>query len=105
MDELVESAKVDKRLLWPLGRAERLARRGRLPHYILPDGSIRFRWSEIEAMLQQHPIDRPEVGETSDLCESILRKDYTAVRRHLATLREAGFDLRLGSDLESEVAE
>ena len=42
---------VDRRLNWPLGRAERLARRKRLPHVILPDGSIRFDWSEVEPLL------------------------------------------------------
>ncbi len=43
---------VDCRLNWPLGRAERLARRKCLPHVVLPDGSIRFCWSEIEPLLR-----------------------------------------------------
>lgn len=43
---------IDKRLTWPLGRAERLARRGRLPHVVLPDGSIRFRWDQIEPLIR-----------------------------------------------------
>jgi|GEM_PF-2127306 len=43
---------VDRRLNWPLGRAERLARRRRLPHVILPDGSIRFDWTRIEPLLR-----------------------------------------------------
>lgn len=43
---------VDRRLNWPLGRAERLARRKRLPHVVLPDDSIRFDWSEIELLLR-----------------------------------------------------
>ena len=42
---------IDKRLAWPLGKAERLARRGRLPHLRLPDGSIRFRWEDIEPLI------------------------------------------------------
>jgi hypothetical protein len=46
---------VDVRLNWPLGRAERLARRGRLPYVVLPDGSIRFEWAEIEALLVRVP--------------------------------------------------
>ena len=33
---------VDSRLNWKPGRTERLARQRRLPHYVLPDGSIRF---------------------------------------------------------------
>jgi hypothetical protein len=42
---------LDKRLTWPIGRAQRLARRGKLPHIVLPDGSIRFEWAEIEPLL------------------------------------------------------
>ena len=42
---------IDKRLNWPPGTALRMARRRRLPHTILPDGSIRFLWSEIEPLL------------------------------------------------------
>ncbi len=48
---------IDKRLNWPLGRAERLARRKRLPHILLPDGSIRFTWAEIEALLVRVPAN------------------------------------------------
>lgn len=43
---------IDQRLNWPLGRAERLARQRRLPYVLLPDGSIRFRWEEIEELIQ-----------------------------------------------------
>ncbi len=46
---------IDKRLNWPLGRAERLARRRKLPHVRLPDGSIRFEWEAIEALLERVP--------------------------------------------------
>ncbi len=42
---------IDQRLNWPLGRAERLARQRRLPYVLLPDGSIRFRWEEIERLV------------------------------------------------------
>ena len=42
---------VDQRLSWPLGRAERLARQRRLPYVLLPDGSIRFEWSDIERLV------------------------------------------------------
>ena len=43
---------VDRRLNWPLRRAEKLARRKRLPHIVLPDGSIRFDWSKIEPLVR-----------------------------------------------------
>jgi hypothetical protein len=46
---------VDQRLNWPLGRAERLARQHRLPYVLLPDGSIRFRWEEIEPLVTAVP--------------------------------------------------
>jgi hypothetical protein len=44
---------VDRRLNWPLGRAERLARRRRLPHVLLPDDSVRFEWGEIEKLVRR----------------------------------------------------
>jgi hypothetical protein len=48
---------IDKRLNWPLGRAERLARRRKLPHVVLPDGSIRFEWEAIEPLLVRVPAE------------------------------------------------
>ena len=51
---------VDHRLNLPLGRAERLARRRRLPHVRLPDGSVRFEWESIEALVEKVPANRPE---------------------------------------------
>lgn len=42
---------VDTRFGWAPGRAERLARRRQLPHVLLPDGSIRFNWDELESLL------------------------------------------------------
>ena len=46
---------IDAEFGWPLGKSERLARRGVLPHYVLPDGkTIRFVRSEIEAMVRHH---------------------------------------------------
>jgi hypothetical protein len=48
---LLYPEEIDKRLNWPPGRAERLARRKKLPHVRLPDGAIRFRWEDIEPLL------------------------------------------------------
>jgi hypothetical protein len=42
---------VDRRLGWKPGRAEQLARQRRLPYVLLPDGSIRFDWAEIEPLI------------------------------------------------------
>lgn len=53
---------IDQRLSWPLGRAERLARRKRLPHVVLPDGSIRFEWASIEPLLTRVPAEASAAG-------------------------------------------
>jgi hypothetical protein len=45
--DLLYPDEIDARLNWPVGRAARLARRRTLPHYVLPDGSVRLggtRW-------------------------------------------------------------
>jgi hypothetical protein len=46
---------LDRRMDWKPGRAERLARGGKLPHIRLPDGSIRFEWCEIEPLIVRVP--------------------------------------------------
>ena len=48
---LLYPEKIDQRLNWPLGRTERLARQRRLPYVLLPDGSIRVRWEDIEPLI------------------------------------------------------
>ena len=53
--ELLYATDVDQRLNWPLGKAEKLARQRRLPYVLLPDGSIRFRWEEIEWLVLSVP--------------------------------------------------
>lgn len=53
--ELLYPEDIDSRLNWPPGRTSRLARAGKLPHYVLPDGSIRLRWEEIEPLVQHVP--------------------------------------------------
>jgi len=50
---------IDRRLNWPPGRAERLARQRRLPHLILPDGRIRFVWEQIERLVIPIPLAAP----------------------------------------------
>ncbi len=59
--DLIFPEDIDARLSWPPGTAARLARRGKLPHYILPDESIRFRWEEISPLVR-HVITLPEIG-------------------------------------------
>jgi hypothetical protein len=45
--DLLLPENIDTRLNWPPGTTCRLARREKLPHYLLPDGSIRLCWDEI----------------------------------------------------------
>ena len=49
--ELIDPEELDRRLSWTIGKAERLARQRRLPYILLPDGSIRFDWLQVEALL------------------------------------------------------
>ena len=51
---------VDERLGWRAGKAERLARQRRLPHVLLPDGSVRFEWDVIERLLVRVPTPEAE---------------------------------------------
>jgi hypothetical protein len=51
VDELLKPKEVDILLRYPAGRATRLAKRGLLPYILLPDGSIRFRQGDIEALV------------------------------------------------------
>ena len=50
--ELLFPEDIDARLNRPPGTANRLARRKKLPHYVLPDGSIRLRWEEIAPLVR-----------------------------------------------------
>jgi hypothetical protein len=52
---LVFPEDLDRRMGWKPGRAERLARQRRLPYVLLPDGSIRFDWSEIDLLIVHVP--------------------------------------------------
>lgn len=52
LTDLLYPDDIDARLNWPNGRASRLARAGKIPHYVLPDGSIRFRWDEIAPLVR-----------------------------------------------------
>jgi hypothetical protein len=61
--DFVYPEQIDRNLNWPLGTTARLVRRRQLPHYLLPDGAIRLRWSEIEALVRRVPLQeqpRPE---------------------------------------------
>lgn len=53
---------LDRRMEWKPGRAERMARQRRLPHVLLPDGSVRFDWSEIESLIVRVPAATAEAA-------------------------------------------
>ncbi len=50
-DELLLPHEVDRLLRYPKGRAQRLAKKNRLPSVVLPDGEIRFRKSDIDRLI------------------------------------------------------
>lgn len=51
LQQLLIPVEVDRILRYRFGRSERLAKRGKLPHIRLPDGSIRFRQGDVEQMI------------------------------------------------------
>lgn len=53
--DLLHPEDIDHRLNWPPGRTSRLVRRRKLPHYLLPDNSVRLRWAEIEPLIKRVP--------------------------------------------------
>jgi hypothetical protein len=59
MPNLLYPEEIDQRLNWPLGKAEKLARQRRLPYVLLPDGSKRFDWDEIQRLVLRVPGCNP----------------------------------------------
>jgi hypothetical protein len=53
--QLLYPGEIDVRLNWPAGQTARLVRRGRLPHYLLPDGSVRLCWEEVVGLVRRVP--------------------------------------------------
>jgi excisionase family DNA binding protein len=51
--EYLTPDEVDERLKLPRGKAARMARRGKLPAMILPDGSVRFDADKLQAFLAE----------------------------------------------------
>ena len=59
--DLIPPEDVDTRLGWTPGQASRLARKQKLPHYVLPDGDIRFAWAELAALIRHVTPTHPEL--------------------------------------------
>lgn len=52
--DLLTGFQVDDLFKWPKGRAERLARRGKIPYLLLPDGqTVRFERESIEGAIRR----------------------------------------------------
>ncbi len=52
--QLLKPAEVDLFLRYPIGRSLKLAKKGLLPHIILPDGEIRFNEEDVQGLLRYH---------------------------------------------------
>jgi predicted site-specific integrase-resolvase len=55
--QLLKPCEVDLLLRYPTGRSLRLARAGRIAHFVLPDGEIRFEEAEIKRILKPQAIN------------------------------------------------
>lgn len=51
--QLIHPCELDSRLRYPSGRSLRMARRGQIPHVLLPDGEIRFDVKVIDEWLAE----------------------------------------------------
>ena len=59
--QLLTAREVERMLRYSAGQATRLAKAGRLPYLILPDGQIRFDEAEIKAIITQNHIHKEAV--------------------------------------------
>lgn len=55
---LLTPREVDVFLRYPAGRTARLARAGKIPHIVLPDGEIRIDQREVEKLVSPSPRSR-----------------------------------------------
>jgi len=56
---LLKPGEVDIMLRYPTGRTLRLAKAGRIPHIVLPDGEIRIEEQQIKRILLRGRENRP----------------------------------------------
>lgn len=54
--ELLTPRESDMLLRYPRGRSARLARKGLIPHVVLPDGEIRFQPAVVEKFLRDRAV-------------------------------------------------
>lgn len=53
MNELLKHKQVDRLLQLPFGKTLSLAREGKIPHIVLPNGEIRFDDRDIEKLIEK----------------------------------------------------
>jgi hypothetical protein len=54
MKNTLHAFEIDRHFRWQAGTSNRLARQGKLPHVVLPNGEFRFELAEIEALCIRH---------------------------------------------------
>lgn len=64
-DNLLRPEEVDRLFRWPPGRANRLARRGKLPCLVMPDGAFRFNQDELQALVRHVSPTPPDAPSTT----------------------------------------
>lgn len=62
MGMLLTPRELDRMLRYPRGRSLKLAKAGKLPHIVLPDGEVRFDEDEIEKVLRPTTEQNREVA-------------------------------------------
>ena len=50
---LLKPKQIDRILQWPFGKTLRLAKQGKIPNIVLPDGQIRFASKDIDYLLEK----------------------------------------------------
>ncbi|HEY3319332.1 MAG TPA: hypothetical protein VGP72_02505 [Planctomycetota bacterium] len=61
--DFIDAYEVDRLFCWPAGRALRLARKGKLPHHIAPDGkTFLFRRDELTSLVDRGASLPNEIG-------------------------------------------
>lgn len=65
--DLVKLGEADIIFRYPTGRTKRLVRQGKIAHIVLPDGEIRIRRQDIEALLTKTEPKEPEVDRRTEI--------------------------------------
>lgn len=97
--DLLTGFDLDQLFRWPSGRAERMAKKGQLPFYTLPDGSVRFARDEIDGLVQRG-AGQPSTAPVEDHLLSPVNHDHGGPGLDAVQKQGGGnmrFDVVLGS--------